>query len=60
MGLTIFLISITKQIYGETLNFSDKQRLLHENEVVKFLQNYKCQTLIKAILESPDKVLQLK
>ena len=34
MGLTIFLISITKQIYGETLAFSDKQRLLHENEVV--------------------------
>ena len=60
MGLTIFLISITKQIYGETLTFSDKQRLLHENEVAKFLQNYKCQTLIKAILESLDKVLQLK
>ena len=35
-----------------------KQRLLHENEIVQYLQNINTKTLSRVISESPYKLLQ--
>ena len=48
---TLFKILLTSAVIC-------KQRLLHENEIVQYLQNKNSKTLIKVILESPYKLQQ--
>ena len=48
---TLFEILLTSAV-------ACKQKLLHENEIVQYLQHKNTKTLIRAILESPYKLLQ--
>ena len=48
---TLFEILLTSAIVC-------KQKLLYENEIVQYLQHKNTKTLIRAILESPYKLLQ--